>query len=98
MAFLHHPILKVLSVYWKAILTALVPILLLPIPIVLGTEASKCAYVLCLMAIFWMCELLPLAITSLIPVALFPMMGILSTTATSMQYMKGTCMLFIGGK
>ena len=52
-----------LSEYWRAMCTVGIPLLLLPLPLVLGTPASECAYVLLLMATFWMLELLPLAVT-----------------------------------
>ena len=32
------------------------------------------------MALYWMLDLLPLAITALIPVAMFPLLGILGTS------------------
>ncbi len=45
-------------------------------------EAMKCAYVLIIMAVFWVTEALPVAVTSLIPVAAFPLLGIMSTVRT----------------
>ena len=38
-------------------------------------QAFKCAYVMLIMAAFWVTEALPLAITSLLPVALLPVLG-----------------------
>ena len=38
-------------------------------------QEFKCAYVMVIMAVFWVTEALPLAITSLIPVALLPLLG-----------------------
>ena len=38
-------------------------------------QEFKCAYVMVIMAVFWVTEALPLAITSLIPVALLPILG-----------------------
>jgi hypothetical protein len=35
-----------------------------------------CAYTILIMAVYWICECLPLAITSLIPVVLLPLTGI----------------------
>ena len=86
------------STYWRALLTVALPLAYLPLPLVVRTPAAECAYVLLVMASFWMLELLPLAVTSLIPVALFPMLGIMSTGDTCMLYMKSTCMLFLGGE
>ena len=34
-----------------------------------------CAYTILIMAVYWICECLPLAITSLIPVVLLPLTG-----------------------
>lgn len=94
----HNRFLDFLSTYWKTLLIVGIPLALLPLPLVAGTDPAKCGYVILLMALYWMCDLLPLAITSLIPVALFPMMGIMDTGSTSMQYMKSTCMLVLVSK
>ena len=42
-------------------------------------QKFKCAYVIILMAIYWMVEAIPLAITSFLPVILFPLFGVEST-------------------
>lgn len=42
-------------------------------------QKFRCAYVILLMATYWMLELLPLAITSLLPVVLLPLLGVEST-------------------
>jgi sodium-dependent dicarboxylate transporter 2/3/5 len=60
-------------------------------------QESRCAYVMLLMAIFWMTEAVPLAITSLIPVMLFPLLGVLSTGDVCMVYLKETNMLMVAG-
>ena len=51
-----------------------------------------------IMALYWMLELLPLAVTSVLPVAMAPMLGILGTGEVSMIYMKGSNMFFVGGE
>jgi sodium-dependent dicarboxylate transporter 2/3/5 len=63
-----------------------------------GTDAAKCAYVLCLMGIFWVFEFIPLAVTSLFPVALFPLLGLMSTAEVSSQYFNNTIVLMLGSK
>ncbi|KAG4075773.1 hypothetical protein HA402_003599 [Bradysia odoriphaga] len=49
------------------------------------------------MAVFWMLEVLPLAVTALLPVVLFPFFGIQSTGTVAANYMRETAMMFIGG-
>ena len=57
---------------------------------------GRCAYVVLIMAAFWMTEAIPLAVTSLIPVFLFPILGVLGTSKVCMVYLKETNMMFIG--
>ena len=85
-------------VYWRAIATVLTPLLLLPLPLVSGTEAARTGYIILIMAVYWMLDLLPLAVTALIPVAVFPMIGIMSTGDISMYYLKSSNMLFLAGE
>ncbi|XP_046963703.1 protein I'm not dead yet [Vanessa cardui] len=89
------------SIYWKAIIVVLTPILLLPVPIAnSGSESArayKCMYVVLIMAIYWVLELLPLPVTSMLPIVLFPTMGILDSDKTCAAYMKETNMMFMGG-
>ena len=40
-----------------------------------NASAFKCAYVMLIMATYWVTEAMPLAITSLLPVALLPLFG-----------------------
>ncbi|XP_037034217.1 solute carrier family 13 member 4-like [Bradysia coprophila] len=88
---------------WRFFLIIITPILLLPVIFLDGigeqneSKKFKCAYVILLMAVFWMLELLPLAVTALLPVALFPFFGIQSTGAVAANYMRETAMMFIGG-
>ncbi|TGZ36994.1 hypothetical protein DBV15_12441, partial [Temnothorax longispinosus] len=57
----------------------------------------RCAYIVLLVAGYWVTECLPIGITSLIPVVLFPLFGILSTQETCTCYMNDTIMVFISG-
>lgn len=65
--------------------------------IIWQTQEVKCAYIVLLVAGYWVTECLPIGITSLVPVVLFPLFGILSTQETCTCYMNDTIMVFIGG-
>ncbi|KAI3373793.1 hypothetical protein L3Q82_022377, partial [Scortum barcoo] len=58
---------------------------------------ARCGYVIIVMALYWCTECMPLAVTALLPVILFPMMGIMEAGKASIEYMKDSNMLFIGG-
>ncbi|XP_041657689.1 solute carrier family 13 member 2 [Cheilinus undulatus] len=80
--------------YFIIILT---PILLLLLPLLVPSSEGRCGYAIALMALYWCTECLPLAVTALLPVVLFPMMGIMKAGDVSIQYLKDSNMLFIGG-
>ena len=61
-----------IKVFWRTWVVILAPLLLSPIILLSGddpmtVEAMKCAYLILLMAVYWMTEALPLPITSMIP-------------------------------
>lgn len=49
------------------------------------------------MALWWIFEVVPLAITALLPLISFPMLGILSTKKIAPVYLSSTLFLFVGG-
>ncbi|XP_043500808.1 protein I'm not dead yet-like [Polistes fuscatus] len=57
----------------------------------------RCAFVVLLMAGYWVTEAIPIPITSMIPVVLFPIFGIMSTLETVYCYMNDPIMIFMGG-
>ncbi|XP_045629229.1 solute carrier family 13 member 2 [Ursus americanus] len=79
------------------LLVFLLPILLLPLPILVPTKESYCAYSIILMALFWCTEALPLAVTALFPIVLYPMMGIMDASEVCIEYFKDSNILFVGG-
>ena len=50
-----------------------------------------------LMALWWVTEIVPLAITSLLPIVLFPALGIMDGKDVSVTYFNHVIFLFIGG-
>ncbi|MEJ2594848.1 MAG: SLC13 family permease [bacterium] len=50
-----------------------------------------------LMAIWWITEIIPLAVTALLPVVLFPLFGIMNGKDVSSAYFNHVIFLFIGG-
>ncbi|XP_023933335.1 solute carrier family 13 member 5 isoform X2 [Lingula anatina] len=84
---------------WVIIIT---PLLLLPLPLFLGTPHSQhseglCAYVIMLMAVYWLTEAIPIAVTALMPVVLMPLLGLLPLKEVAPLYFKDIIMLFMGG-
>ncbi|CAF4803770.1 unnamed protein product [Pieris macdunnoughi] len=90
-----------ISIYWKALIVVITPLILLPIPILNAdsesAKAYKCMYVVLIMATYWVLELLPLPVTSMLPIVMFPTLGILDSDKTCAAYMKETNMMFMGG-
>jgi sodium-dependent dicarboxylate transporter 2/3/5 len=50
-----------------------------------------------LMALWWITEVIPIAITSLLPVVLFPLLGVMDGKEVSSAYFNHVIFLFIGG-
>ncbi len=48
-------------------------------------------------ALWWIFEVLPLAVTAFLPVALYPLLGIMEAKKVAPVYMSSVLMLFIGG-
>ncbi len=89
---------RMTKAYWKPAMLVLTPLAALPLPLASGLNRDWCAYMMIIMAVYWVLELLPLAATAVIPVVMCPMLGLLGTSEVSMQYMTGSNMLFVGGK
>ena len=80
----------------------LAPFLLSPIILFSGddpkiVEAMRCAYLIMLMAVYWMTEALPLPITSMIPMVGLPLLGLMSTGEVAINYLNSTNYMFLGG-
>ncbi|XP_052028402.1 solute carrier family 13 member 1 [Apodemus sylvaticus] len=91
--------MKLLSsalVYRRFLLVVVSVLALLPLPLVIRTKEAECAYILFVIAIFWITEALPLSITALLPGLMFPMFGIMTSTHVASAYFKDFHLLLIG--
>ncbi|XP_067670406.1 Na(+)/citrate cotransporter-like [Haliotis asinina] len=91
---------KTLKDLWKIrtlLILFLTPILLLPLPILIPTREGRCAYVVIMMAVFWISESLPISVTALLPVFMFPLLSVVEAKVISKAYMNDTIMVFLGG-
>jgi len=80
----------------------LAPILFLYIVFFVELDSDKpiVAYTLAvalLMALWWVTEIVPLAITSLLPIVLFPILGVMNGKTVASNYFNDIIFLFIGG-
>ncbi|CAN8015088.1 unnamed protein product [Ixodes persulcatus] len=79
----------------KPILATATPLILLPIPLSIGTDASWVAFVTLWMGIFYVVEPVPLSVTSLLPIVVLPFLGLLSTEEVASFYLNNTGLLFM---
>ena len=77
------PFLHILGIFVKFDLATLFRISIFLIFLIFLQEAS-CAYVICLMAVFWIFEVVPLAVTSLLPLVLYPLLGVVPASKVRM--------------
>ncbi|TKR63509.1 hypothetical protein L596_027327 [Steinernema carpocapsae] len=78
----------------KTIFIFLIPLALSPI-LFLGTKDTACIFCIALFTLYWLTEVVPLAITSLLPLLLFPVLGIIPAKELAQQYMKDTSMMLL---
>ncbi|XP_025089144.1 solute carrier family 13 member 2-like isoform X1 [Pomacea canaliculata] len=79
------------------LLILIVPLALLPLPLVVNESEAKCAYVVIVMAVYWISECVPMSATALLPLVLFPLLGVLPGSITAKEYMSDTLMMSLGG-
>jgi len=83
---------------WLGPLAAIATYLLAPSgPDALSDGGRATAAVGVLMAVWWVCETLPLAVTSLLPIVLLPVTGALPLSDTTTAYGNPLVFLFLGG-
>ncbi|CAF3468169.1 unnamed protein product [Rotaria socialis] len=91
-----HRVKQFFKSWWRLLIIALTPLILLPLPIVVNSIQAKCAYVVLLLTIYWVFEVMPYAVTSLLPLAFFPMAGVISGDEIGHNYFKDISTLFLG--
>nr|XP_049578459.1 solute carrier family 13 member 1 isoform X1 [Syngnathus scovelli] len=82
--------------YRRLLFIVVLPPLLLPLPLLVATKESRCAFVLLLMAVFWTTEVIPLPITALFPAVLFPAFGIMTSSQVATAYFRDFHLLLVG--
>ncbi|KAM3925210.1 solute carrier family 13 member 1 [Leptodactylus fuscus] len=88
--------LNYIWMYRRLLLIVLTPLLLLPVPLIIRTKEAECAYVLFVVAVFWLSEALPLSVTAFIPALMFPLFGILPSKSIASTYFKDFHLLLTG--
>ncbi|XP_059833910.1 solute carrier family 13 member 1 isoform X3 [Hypanus sabinus] len=82
--------------YRKLIIIVFCPLLFLPLPLIIKTKESKCAFTLLVVAIYWLTEVMPLSVTALLPALMFPLFGIMKSSEVASAYFKDFHVLLIG--
>jgi len=87
---------------FKLLVFLIAPILFLYIIFFIDLEPGKpiVTYTLAvaiLMALWWVTEIVPLAVTSLLPFVLFPILGVMNGKAVASHYFNHIIFLFLGG-
>ena len=49
-------------------------------------QEARCAYVLIIMAVYWVTEVLPIPVTALIPVVMFPLLNVVPSKVITKAY------------
>ncbi|XP_036281722.1 solute carrier family 13 member 1 isoform X2 [Pipistrellus kuhlii] len=83
-------------IYRRLLLIVSSLLFFLPLPLILRTKEAECAYVLFIVAIFWLTEAVPLSVTALLPGLMFPLFGIMSSKMVASAYFKDFHLLLIG--
>ncbi|KAJ1363141.1 Sodium-dependent high-affinity dicarboxylate transporter 3 [Parelaphostrongylus tenuis] len=79
-----------------ALVLLIAPIVFSPL-LIYGSKEWHCAFCVCVMGVYWVTEVLPLAVTAMLPVILFPLAGVMTAYEVAQQFMNNTNFLFIGG-
>jgi len=70
---------------------------LIPTPVWINTGAWHFLSLVCWILIWWMTEIVPIAVTSLLPLVLFPVTGVITEDKVAVNYSNPVIFLFMGG-
>ncbi|PAA79150.1 hypothetical protein BOX15_Mlig006849g2 [Macrostomum lignano] len=96
MAFACRKLPEPIKRHWRVLPLLLAPVLLSPL-LTIGSEKARCAYLLLLMATYWVLELLPLSLTAVLPFFLGPLLRIGTCHELAKSYFTDIHFLMIGG-
>ena len=63
----------------------------------LSMQAARAGYTIAIIAVYWLTEVVPIAVTALLPLILFPALGVLSSDDVARNYLTDNNLLFVGG-
>ncbi|XP_064391572.1 Na(+)/citrate cotransporter-like [Halichondria panicea] len=94
-----HSVTRLLRSWWRTLVIVLTPLIFLPLalPLDWNVNAARAGYTIILIAVFWLTEVVPIAVTALLPLILFPALGVLPSDAVARNYLRDTNLLFLGG-
>lgn len=79
----------------KPVLATVTPLVLLPMPLAINTDASWVGFLALWMCFYYVVEPVPLSVTSMLPIAVLPVIGVLSTEEVASFYLNNTGLLFM---
>ncbi|PZQ98917.1 MAG: hypothetical protein DI539_28930 [Flavobacterium psychrophilum] len=88
--------LRRLSPFSQQIKCIVAPILLSFIPLVWPRKEAYCAFVVAIMAYYWISQALPIAVTAMIPIIVFPLFQVTTAKDISGVYFSDSNVLFFG--
>ena len=92
-----HSVLKRKIILLVSGLGLFILMLVMPAPDGMSPAGQRMAAVAMLMALWWVGEVVPLAVTALMPLVLYPFLGILPGRETAPHYTNHLVFLFMGG-
>ncbi|CAD5220776.1 unnamed protein product [Bursaphelenchus okinawaensis] len=80
----------------QQIKVVLAPVVFAFIPLIWPRKEAYAAYVVCIMAYYWVSQALPIAVTAMIPILAYPLFGVTNARHISTVYFSDSNVLFFG--